>query len=94
MPKQKRGFAAMDPQKQLELARQGGRAAHKSGNAHRFTSEEATAAGRKGGLKTGANMKRMRRIAKLGGQARAEQRRRRAEERRGEIQTTTSKESK
>lgn len=44
-----RGFASMDPQRQREIAAQGGRAAHASGNAHQFNSEEARAAGRKGG---------------------------------------------
>lgn len=43
----KRGFAAMDPARQREIAAQGGRAAHESGNAHQFTSEEARAAGKK-----------------------------------------------
>jgi hypothetical protein len=44
-----RGFAGMDDAKQREIASQGGRAAHESGNAHEFTSEEAREAGRKGG---------------------------------------------
>ncbi|THF71602.1 general stress protein [Deinococcus sp. Arct2-2] len=44
-----RGFARMDPQRQREIASKGGQAAHASGNAHQFTSEEARAAGRKGG---------------------------------------------
>ena len=42
-----RGFAAMDPARQRVIAAQGGRAAHESGNAHQFTSEEARAAGKK-----------------------------------------------
>jgi uncharacterized protein len=42
-----RGFAAMDPRRQREIASLGGRAAHQSGHAHEFTSEEARAAGRK-----------------------------------------------
>ena len=42
----KRGFASMDPQRQREIASQGGRAAHASGTAHEFTSEEAREAGR------------------------------------------------
>lgn len=45
--KSQRGFAAMDPQRQREIASLGGRAAHQSGHAHEFTSEEARAAGRK-----------------------------------------------
>ncbi len=44
-----RGFAAMDPEVQKRIAAQGGRAAHVKGTAHRFTSEEARAAGQKGG---------------------------------------------
>lgn len=44
-----RGFASMDPQKQREIASKGGKAAHQSGRAHEFTSEEAREAGRKGG---------------------------------------------
>ncbi|MDB5874588.1 MAG: hypothetical protein JWQ07_4030 [Ramlibacter sp.] len=42
-----RGFAAMDPQRQREIASLGGRAAHQSGHAHEFTTEEARVAGRK-----------------------------------------------
>ena len=44
-----RGFAAMDPQRQREIARIGGKAAHQQGVAHRWTSDEAREAGRKGG---------------------------------------------
>jgi general stress protein YciG len=44
-----RGFAAMDPTLVAEIARKGGKAAHSAGTAHEFTSEEARAAGRKGG---------------------------------------------
>jgi len=40
-----RGFASMDPQRQREIASEGGRAAHASGNAHEFDSEEARRAG-------------------------------------------------
>lgn len=46
----RRGFAAMDEEKQREIAAKGGRAAHAKGVAHQFTSEEARKAGRKGGL--------------------------------------------
>lgn len=45
----KRGFAAMDPERQREIASKGGREAHRQGSAHRFTSEEAREAGAKGG---------------------------------------------
>ena len=44
-----RGFASRDPDKQREIASKGGRAAHVQGTAHEWTSEEARAAGRKGG---------------------------------------------
>jgi general stress protein YciG len=40
-----RGFASMDKDRQREIASEGGRAAHQSGNAHEFTSEEARRAG-------------------------------------------------
>jgi general stress protein YciG len=39
----------MDPNKQREIARKGGRAAHEKGTAHEWDSEEARVAGRKGG---------------------------------------------
>lgn len=44
-----RGFASMNPEKQREIASKGGRAAHNQGTAHEWSSEEARAAGRKGG---------------------------------------------
>jgi len=44
-----RGFAAMDPEYQRQIAREGGRIAHERGVAHKWTSEEAREAGRKGG---------------------------------------------
>jgi len=44
-----RGFASMDAEKQREIARKGGKAAHAKGTAHEFTADEARAAGRKGG---------------------------------------------
>jgi uncharacterized protein len=49
MSKANRGFASMDKQRQREIAVMGGVAAHKSGRAHEFTSEEAREAGRRGG---------------------------------------------
>lgn len=49
MKKGERGFASMNPEKQREIARKGGRAAHEKGTAHEFTSAEAKIAGRKGG---------------------------------------------
>lgn len=48
-PKARRGFAAMSPQKQREIASKGGRVAHEKGAAHQWTVAEAREAGRKGG---------------------------------------------
>ena len=40
----------MSSEKQLEIASKGGKAAHRKGTAHEWTSSEAKEAGRKGGL--------------------------------------------
>jgi hypothetical protein len=40
-----RGFASMDPDKQREIASEGGRAAHAAGTAHEFTPDDASKAG-------------------------------------------------
>lgn len=48
--KKRRGFAALSKERVKEIAANGGRAAHAQGTAHRFSREEAQAAGRKGGL--------------------------------------------
>ena len=45
----KRGFASMSDEKQRQIASKGGKAAHKKGTAHEFSSEEARVAGKKGG---------------------------------------------
>lgn len=50
-----RGFASMDAAKQRAIASAGGRAAHRSGNAHEFSTEEAREAGRRGGLARSAS---------------------------------------
>ena len=44
------GFAGMSLEKRRAIASLGGKAAHEQGRAHKFTSEEAQAAGRKGGM--------------------------------------------
>jgi uncharacterized protein len=51
--KARRGFAAMSPDRQREIASQGGRAAHQQGVAHEWSSDEARAAGKKGGQASG-----------------------------------------
>lgn len=55
--KQPRGFAAMAPEKQREIARSGGKAAHASGKAHEWTKADAQEAGRKGGRAAHARRK-------------------------------------
>ena len=67
----KRGFAAMDPDKQRAIAAKGGRAAHAQGRAHEFTCDEARIAGRKGGDIVSRDRAHMARIGRLGGAARA-----------------------
>ncbi len=47
--KKRCGFATMSPEQKREIASKGGKAAHAQGTAHKWTSEEARAAGRKGG---------------------------------------------
>lgn len=42
-----RGFASMSKEDRHRIASSGGKAAHASGTAHRFTPEEARAAGKK-----------------------------------------------
>jgi uncharacterized protein len=64
-----RGFAAMDPDKQKEIASEGGRAAHRQGVAHEWSSEEARAAGRKGGQVVSRNREHMSEIGRRGGQS-------------------------
>ena len=51
--KSTKGFASMDENRQRVIASQGGKAAHLKGTAHEFTTEEARAAGRKGGQARG-----------------------------------------
>ena len=67
--KQQRGFAVMDRAKQREIASQGGRVAHELGKAHKFTSEEAREAGRKGGEVVSRNRDHMASIGRKGGEA-------------------------
>jgi general stress protein YciG len=66
-----RGFASMNSEKQREIARKGGRAAHEKGTAHEFTPDEARAAGRKGGERVSADRRHMAEIGRLGGRSSA-----------------------
>src|SRR3954449_2504639 len=70
-----RGFASMNSERQREIARKGGRAAHEKGKAHEFTSDEARAAGRKGGEKVSVNRRHMAEIGRRGGRSSAQRRR-------------------
>jgi len=67
--KSKRGFAAMDANKQREIASKGGKAAHEKGTAHEFTPEEAREAGRKGGEAVSQNREHMAAIGRKGGES-------------------------
>ena len=51
--KSRRGFAAMSPERQRQIASLGGRAAHEQGVAHEWSAKEARAAGKKGGQASG-----------------------------------------
>jgi len=64
-----RGFASMDPERQRQIARDGGRAAHMKGTAHEFTSEEARNAGRKGGETVSKDREHMAEIGRKGGRS-------------------------
>jgi general stress protein YciG len=66
MQRSKQGFAAIDPERRREIASMGGRAAHESGNARKWTAEEASAAGKKGGCR---DRERMRELGRRGGLA-------------------------
>ena len=68
-PKSMRGFASMDREKQREIASKGGKSAHAQGRAHTFTHEEASIAGRKGGMKVSQDRGHMAEIGRAGGRA-------------------------
>lgn len=70
----RRGFALMDPDRQREIARKGGKAAHEKGTAHQFTSDEAREAGRKGGQVVSQHREHMVEIGRSGGRARRRKR--------------------
>ena len=57
----------MSREKQREIARRGGRAAHQKGTAHEFTQQEARDAGRKGGEAVSRDREHMSRIGRAGG---------------------------
>ena len=63
-----RGFGSMDPDKQKEIASEGGKAAHEKGTAHEFTSDEARKAGQKGGDAVSQDREHMAEIGRKGGE--------------------------
>src|SRR5215212_4985630 len=67
-PARRRGFAAMSKERQREIARLGGRAAHEQGTAHEFTTDEAREAGRQGGKEVSRNRDHMASIGRRGGE--------------------------
>lgn len=66
----KRGFAAMNGERQRQIASKGGQAAHQKGTAHEFDSEEARRAGQKGGEAVSRNRDHMAEIGRKGGESR------------------------
>ena len=73
----KTGFALMAPEKRKEVARRGGQTAQRLGKAHKFTSEEVSKGGEKGGRSVSRDRAHMAAIARKS----VEARRRRAEAR-------------
>ena len=76
-----RGFAAMSPERQKQIASEGGRAAHKLGVAHEWNSDEARKAGKKGGQIVSQNREHMSEIGRKGGQSSGQRRQRNGGER-------------
>lgn len=75
-----RGFAAMDSEQHKAIASKGGKAAHRLGVAHRFTSAEASAAGKLGGAKVASVPGHMAELGRQGAKARHKARRATEEE--------------
>lgn len=69
-----RGFQTMSPAERSLIASAGGRAAHAQGKAHRYTSDEAKAAGSKGGraVLERHGVDHMRNLGRVGGARNAE----------------------
>ena len=66
----RRGFASMSSEQRRLIASAGGKSAHSLGRAHVFNSEEAQAAGRKGGRAVSKDVEHMARIGRAGGSKR------------------------
>jgi len=61
-----RGFAKMSPEARRAIASKGGKQSHALGKAHKFTSQEASDAGKIGGASLSKDREHMREIARLG----------------------------
>lgn len=70
MAEEKYGFAKLTPEERAEIANIGGKAAHELKRAHRFTSDEARIAGKKGGIKVSQDRKHMAEIGRKGARER------------------------
>lgn len=75
-----------------QIASKGGKAAHESGAAHEWDSEEARIAGAQGGRVTSSIPGHMSRIGKLGGDARAAKRKQREGDERDDGKTNAREE--
>ena len=89
-PKQRRGFAMMDPDTLRAVCSQGGKTAHAHGRAHRFNPETASRAGKKGGASVATDRTYMATIGQRGGKAKKGYRERQAARRQAEVEPTPS----
>ena len=78
--KKPRGFACLTPEQRREIASMGGQKSHRNGTAHKFTQEEASEAGKKGGAHWKGDPEHMRAIGARGGKAKKGYRERREQQ--------------
>lgn len=65
--KRPRGFATLSPEQRRAIASKGGKAAHAKGRAHRWSREEARAAGLNGAAATPKTTAQMQELGRRGG---------------------------
>jgi len=75
-----RGFACLTPEQRRAVASKGGQTSHRNGTAHKFTREQASAAGKKGGAHWKDDPEHMRAIGARGGKAKKGYRERREQQ--------------
>lgn len=78
--KKPRGFACLTPEQRRAIASMGGQKSHRNGTAHKFTQEEASEAGKKGGAHWKDDPEYMRAIGARGGKAKKGYRERREQQ--------------